>query len=150
MNTNITKTWTITISEDEVFARCTNESLYQAYVRSGQNAKGDAVVMQDDDRGQFNMYFAVAVANLQMLLSRRISIAPEVTTSGVTFILDMHDNHDDNIQPILVSHCYEYVTRQILEQWYKTDLGSQLEKLEINHCLHYRKHPVRRRVNPLI
>ena len=150
MNTNITKTWTITISEDEVFARCINESLYQAYVRSGQNAKGDMVVMQDDDRGQFNMYFAVAVANLQMLLSRRISIAPEVTASGVTFILDMHDNHDDNIQPILVSHCYEYVTRQILEQWYKTDLGSQLEKLEINHCLHYRKHPVRRRVNPLI
>lgn len=149
MNTNTTKTWTITINEDEVFARCTNESLYQAYVRSAQNPNGDAVVMQDDDRGQFNMYFAFAVANLQMLLARRMSGTPARTVSEVTFSLDMHDNNDDNIQPILVSHCYEYVVRQILEQWYKTDLGSEIEKLEINHCLHYRKNPVRRRINPL-
>ena len=149
MNTNITKTWTITISEDEIFSRCTNESLYQAYNRADANPKGDAMVMQEDDRGLFNMYFAAAIANLQMLLARRMDSYPEYSGNGVTFTLQMHDNHDDNILSILIVHCYEYVKRQILEQWYHVDLGSAIEKLEINHCLHYRKHPVRRRVTPL-
>ena len=60
MDTNITKTWTIEINEDEVFARCTNESLYQSYNRMSANPKGDAVVMQDDDKEQFNSYFSYA------------------------------------------------------------------------------------------
>lgn len=149
MNTNITKTWTITISEDEIFSRCTNESLYQAYNRADANPKGDAMVMQEDDRGLFNMYFAAAIANLQMLLARRMEGYPEHGEYGVVFTLQMHDNHDDNIMSVLTVHCYEYVKRQILEQWYRVDLGSEIEKLEINHCLHYRKHPVRRRVSPL-
>ena len=137
MNTNITKTWNIEINEDEVFARCTNESLYQAYMRTEQNAKGDMVVMQEDDRAQFNVYFAHAIANLHMLLARRMaepSFSNEITT---TFVLQMHDNHDNNIQPILNN------------QWYHADFGSEIERLEINHCLHYRKHPVRRRIGPL-
>ena len=152
MDTNTTKIWTVAISEDDIFARCTNESLYQAYVRSEQNPKGDAVVMQDDDRGQFSIYFANAVANLHMLLARRM-MEPKWNFCGrdteVVFHLQMHDNHDNNIFPILESHCKEYVVRYVLEQWYKADLGSELEKLEINHCLHYRKNPVRRRIGPL-
>ena len=107
------------------------------------------MVIQEDDRGQFNMYFAAAIANLQMLLARRMDSFPEYSSGGVIFTLNMHDNHDDNIMPILTVHCYEYVKRQILEQWYRVDLGSEIEKLEINHCLHYRKQPVRRRVTPL-
>ena len=150
MNTNITKTWTITINEDEVFSRCTNESLYQAYNRAESNPKGDAVVMQEDDRGQFHVYFAAALANLSMLLARRMD-EPAVTTElGAEFNLQMHDNHDNNILPILINHCYEYVVRQVLEQWYHMDFGSQIEKLDINHCLHYRKNPVRRRFTPIL
>lgn len=149
MDTKITKTWNIEIDEDKVFARCTNESLYQAYMRTDENTKGDIVVMQEDDRAQFNVYFAHAIANLHMLLARRMAEPSFSTDITTTFVLQMHDNHDNNIQPILVNHCYEYVVRKILEQWYRVDFGSELEKLEINHCLHYRKHPVRRRIGPL-
>ena len=148
MNTNITKTWTINISEDKVFAMCVNESLYQAYNRSSDNPKGDAVVMQEDDKGQFAVYFGVALANLRMLLARRMEDSP-ITNDKTTFVLQMHDNHDDNILPILIEHCYQYLKKKVLEQWYNADLGSEVEKLEINHCLHYRKRPVRRRITPM-
>lgn len=149
MNTNITKTWVLEISEDLIFERCTNETLYQAYNRSENNPKGDGVVIQEDDRGQFRVYFANAIANLNMMLARRLA-EPTISAGLVTtFVLDMHDNHDNNILPILVNHCHEYLVRKVLEQWYHADFGSELEKLEINHCLHYRKHPVRRRVGPV-
>lgn len=145
MNTNVTKTWTITIDKDEVFARCTNESLYQAYMRTSDNPKGDVIVMQDDDRDQFDRYFSVAVAELHMMLARRMPEPP----CRLVFKLQMHDNHDDNVLSMLTIHCYEYLVKKVLEQWYHADLGSELERLEINHCLHYRKHPVRRRIGPL-
>lgn len=149
MDTNITKTWTIVIDEHEVFARCTNESLIQSYMRADANPKGDAAVMQDDDMGQFSLYFSVAIADLTMLLARRMDEMPVSTNLNTTFTLQMHDNHDNNIMPVLVNHCYEFVVKKVLEQWYHVNFGSELEKLEINHCLHYRKHPVRRRVRPL-
>lgn len=150
MNTNITKIWTIEISPDEVFDRCTNESLYQAYNRNEENPKGDAIVMQEDDRGQFMVYFGVAISNLTMMLARRMEEPSEITNGlSVLFRLQMHDNHDNNILPLLVNHCYSYVVKKVLEQWYHADLGSELERLEINHCLHFRKHPIRRRIGPL-
>lgn len=152
MDTNITKTWTVEINEDEVFNRCTNESLYQAYNRADANPKGDAVVMQEDDKGMFRMYFANAIANLHMIMARRMA-EPVWDYCGccseVTFYLQMHDNHDNNMLPILTTHCYDYVVKRVLEQWYHADMGSELIKLEINHCLHYRKNPVRRRVGPV-
>ena len=149
MNTNITKTWTVVIDAHEVFARCTNESLYQAYNRMADNPKGDAVVMQEDDMGQFKVYFAAAIADLRMLLARRMAESSAEPNLSTTFVLQMHDNHDNNILPILINHCYEFVVKRVLEQWYHANLGSELERLEINHCLHYRKHPVRRRIGPL-
>jgi hypothetical protein len=153
MDTNITKVWTIEIDEKEVFSRCTNESLYQAYNRTEENPKGDSVVLQEDDFGQFHVYFGNAIANLHILLARRIAEPPYSCTCGgekkIAFDLLMHDNHDENMFPILVNHCYDYLVKQILEQWFRADLGSSLVRLEINHCLHYRKHPVRRRIGPL-
>lgn len=149
MNTNITKTWTIEISESEVFARCSNESLYQAYNRVEENPKGDGVVMQEDDRGQFHVYFATAIANLHMILARRMEEPPIEYGISTTFVLHMHDNHDNNMLPILINYCYEYVVKSILEKWYRANLGSELVKSDINHCLHYRKNPVRRRIGPL-
>lgn len=149
MNTNITKTWTVVIDAHEVFARCTNESLYQAYNRMAENPKGDAAVMQEDDMGQFKVYFAGAIADLRMLLARRMAESSAEPNLSTTFVLQMHDNHDNNILPILINHCYEFVVKRVLEQWYHANLGSELERLEINHCLHYRKHPVRRRIGPL-
>lgn len=152
MNTNITKTWTIEINKDEVFSRCTNESLYQTYRRASGNESAEATTMQDDDKGIFNMYFENAIANLHMMLARRIDERMwdnTGTCSDITFYLLMHDNHDNNMLPILINHCYDYVVKKVLEQWYHADFGSELVRLEINHCLHYRKNPVRRRVRPL-
>lgn len=154
MNTNITKTWTVHISAREVFARCTNESLHQSYNLTKANPQGDAVVMMADDSAIFGMYFDNAIAELHMMLARRMEEPPvntfENDSNGVTFVLNMHDNHDNNMLPILITHCYEFVVKKILEQWYKADLGSAMERLEINHCLHYRKKPVRRRFSPLV
>lgn len=153
MNTNITKTWIVTIREEDVYARCTNETLYQAYHRAPENPKGDAMVMQEDDRNMFRMYYGQAIAALHMLLARRMREMPYDCGcdegKDITFTLSMHDNHDDNVLPMLISHCYDYVVKNTLERWYKADLGSEAERLEINHCLHYRKHPVRRRIGPL-
>lgn len=153
MDTNITKTWTIEISEKEIFARCINESLYQAYVRAESNSKGDAIVIQDDDYGQFHTYFNIAISNLHMILSRRMTDLPYPcgcdNDRAFSFELHMHDNHDDNMLPILIIHCKEYIIKKVLEQWYHVSFGSELERLEINHCIHYRKNPVRRRIGPL-
>ena len=149
MNTNPTKTWKITINEDEVFSRCTNETLYQAYSRISENPKGDAIVIKDEDRGQFNVYLSAAVANLRMLLARYMNESSIETNLGLSFELQMHENHDNNVLPILINHCYEYVVRKVLEQWYHADFGSELSRLDILHCLHYRKNPVRRRIGPV-
>ena len=149
MNTNPTKTWKITINEDEVFSRCTNETLYQAYSRMSENPKGDAIVIKDEDRGQFNVYLSAAVANLRMLLARYMNESSIETNLGLSFELQMHENHDNNVLPILINNCYEYVVRKVLEQWYHADFGSELSRLDILHCLHYRKNSVRRRVGPM-
>lgn len=149
MNTNIIKTWTITITESEVLARCTNESLYQAYVRADANTKGDAMAIQEDDMDVFRLYYGNALAELQMLLARRMEEMPVHTNLSCEFTLQMHHNHDNNILPVLINHCYGFVVKRVLEQWYHIDFGAELEKLEINHCIHYRKHPVRRTIGPL-
>lgn len=153
MDTNITKTWTIEINEKEVFRRCTNESLYQAYNRTDENPKGDAIVIQDDDYGRFCAYFGTAIANLHILLARRMMDYPyHCDCEGekvVIFDLLMHDNHDDNMLPILITHCYDYLVRQVLELWFHMEMGSSLTRSEINHCLHFRKRPVRRRIGPI-
>jgi hypothetical protein len=118
-------------------------------MRTTDNPKGDSIVMQDDDKEQFKIYFSYAIASLKMILARRIE-EPEVDSDlGYTFTLQMHDNHDNNMLPILKAHCYDYLVKKVLEQWYHADFGSELERLEINHCLHYRKHSVRRRIGPL-
>lgn len=152
MNTNITKTWEIDINENEVFSRCTNESLYQSYRRTAGAEGAEQMAMTDDDRAQFRVYYENAIANLHMILSRRIdeNMADYCMDCGcVSFYLQMHDNHDNNMLPILINHCYDYVVKKVLEQWYNINFGSELAKLEIKHCLHYRKNPVRRRIGPL-
>jgi hypothetical protein len=154
MNTNITKTWNITISAREVFARCTNESLNHVYNRATANPKGDAVALMLDDESSFSMYFDFAIAKLHTLLARRMEEPPipsyDNDSHGVTFVLGMHQNHDNNMLPILIANCYDYVVKIVLEQWFHIDLGSELARLEVNHCLHYRKNPVRRRFSPLV
>ena len=150
MDTNITKTWTIEINEQEIFNRCTNESLYQAYSRTADNPKGDAVVMQEDDKVMFKVYFEAAIAGLSMILARRMAEPTVDSGMTVSFELQMHDNHDNNVLQMLGVHCNDFLVKKVLEQWYHADFGSELERLEINHCLHYRKYPVRRRLDPLI
>lgn len=149
MNTNTTKTWTITLNEDEIFSRVANESLYHVYNRMGEAPNKESLTIQDDDRAQVSLYISVAAADLRMLFARRMKDDNISPTIGLSYVLNMHDNHDNNIFPIMVNHCYEFVVKKVLEQWYHANFGSELEKMEINHCLHYRKQPVRRRIGPL-
>lgn len=149
MNTNTTKTWTITLNEDEIFSRVANESLYHVYNSMGEAPNKESLTIQDDDRAQVSLYISVAAADLRMLFARRMKDDNISPTIGLSYVLNMHDNHDNNIFPIMVNHCYEFVVKKVLEQWYHANFGSELEKLEINHCLHYRKQPVRRRIGPL-
>lgn len=152
MDTNITKTWTIEISESEVFSRCVNESLYQTSNRGFENGSKDMAAISDDDKAQFHMYFTSAIASLNTILARRMDEPFRYGSdcTDVVFTLQMHDNHDDNILPTLIIHCYDYVVKKVLELWFHTNFGSELERFDINHCIHYRKNPVRRRVSPLI
>lgn len=147
MNTNVTNTVTVYINSEDVFARCTNETLYQAYSRAEVNPRGDAVVMHDDDKDMFKQYYAVALAELGMLLAKRMSDTADYASG--TFNVMMHDDVSETIGGILKTHCFEFVVRKVLEQWYRADFGSEMEKLEIKHCLHYRRKPVRRRFGPL-
>lgn len=149
MDTNTTKIWTVTLNEDELFARCVNESIYHVENRMGDVPNKDVLIMQDDDRDMFNVYLSSSAAELRLVLARYMGEDETSPAIGLMYRLYMHDNHDNNIFPVLVNHCYEFVVKRILEQWYHTNLGSELEKLEINHCLHYRKRPVRRRMGPL-
>ena len=151
MNTNITKIWEIDINDNGVFSRCTNESLYHEHRRSG-NGYDSEMSINDDDRGQFRMYYENAIAQLHMMFARLIDEGEvDLCTGGgsVVFKLQMHHNHNDNMIPILKTYCYDYIVKKILEQWYLKDFGSELAKLEVKHCLHFRKHPVRRKIGPL-
>lgn len=152
MNTNIIKTWEIDINENEVFSRCTNESLHQEYRRNSGNGIDTEMSINDNDRGQFRVYYEYAIAQLHMMFARLIDESTvNLCTGGgsVSFKLQMHHNNDDNMIPILTNYCYDYIVKKVLEQWYLRDFGSELAKLEIKHCLHFRKHPVRRMIRPL-
>lgn len=148
MNTNTTKTWTVAINTDEVFARCVNESLYQSN-RMGGTPDGEPLVIQDDDRAQFDVYLSAAIAELRMLLARYMDEPEMQTNLGLVFKMNVRADHDNNIYPVLINHCYDFVVKKVLEQWYHAEFGSALARLEINHCLQYRKNPVRRRLGPL-
>lgn len=156
----ITSVWTVTLDEKEVFARVTDETLMVAYQRTGQNPKEDGVVMTDDDRAYFERYYREALAALSVLLARRttrvggsiVSRRDEETGYLTTvYTMPMTSNHESELLPALASHCLEFVIAKCLEKWYGhgADFGSESEKAEIRHIIHFRRFPIERPCRPL-
>jgi hypothetical protein len=146
-------TWTISINEKEVFKRVTNESLYNMYMRAVQNPKGDMAAIQDDDEPTFHRYYQRALADLQVLLARRMEFpggGVETDEDTTTFYLRMSMNHEPFVLQPLAGYCLEFIIKKVLEQWYLTNFGSEAEREGILHCLHFRRKSVSRRINPVI
>lgn len=151
----ITNVWTITISEAEVFARVTDESLMTSYQRTPQNPKEDGNVITDDDRAYFERYYRSALAELSALLARRttrvggsIENTSDSSTGFITtvYTLPMTDNHESALLPALASHCLEFIIASVLEKWYGhgADFGSNSWKEQIRSVLHFRRFPIER------
>ncbi len=147
-------TWTISINEEEVFKRVTNETLYEKYMRAAQNPKGDLTAIQDDDEPTFHQYYVRALMDLQLILARRMEFpggGVETNDEKVTtFYLRMSINHEPFVLQPMAEYCLDYLIKKILEQWYHTNFGSEVERENVLHCLHFRRRPVSRRVNPII
>ncbi len=151
----ITNVWTITIKQEEVFKRVTDESLASVYQRVAEHPNGDGAVMTDDDRTFFERYYRLALAELSALLARRttrvggsIVNSKDEETGYLTtvYTLAMTDNHESALLPALASHCLEFIIERVLEMWYGrgADFGSSLEKEQIRHVLHFRRIPIER------
>lgn len=155
INRTITNVWYITINEREVFNRVTDESLMAAYQRTEHNPKEDGIVITDDDRAYFERYYRMALAELSVLLARRttrvggsIISSKDQETGFLTtvYTLPMTDNHESELLDSLAAHSLEFVILRVLEKWHGhgVDLGSELEKDQIRHILHYRRYPIER------
>ena len=155
INRTITNIWNITISQEEVFKRCTDETLQTVYQRTAENPKGDGTVMSDDDRAFFERYYRAALAELSALLARRttrvggrIANSRDEETGFITtvYTLAMTDNHESALLQSLASHCLEFLILRVLEKWYGqgSDFGSEQEKQEIRSIIHFRRFPIER------
>ena len=160
----ITNIWTVTIYEREVFDRVTDESLMSTYQRALGHSiapmknlaptKDDGMVITDDDRAFFERYYRAALAELSAVLARRTgkpggSIVNNVDDNGMlvsVYNLAMTDNHEAELLPALASHCLEFLIAKVLEKWYGrgADFGSEGEKDQIKHVLHFRRFPIER------
>lgn len=155
INRNITNIWTVTIDEREVFSRVTDESLLTSYQRADNNIKEDGSVITDDDRAFFERYYRLSLAELSALLARRttrvggsIINSKDQETGFITtvYTLPMTDNHESALLHALASHCLEFIIARVLEKWYGRglDFGSEAEKEQIRHILHFRRIPIDR------
>ena len=156
----ITNVWTVTINEEEVFNRVTDESLMNSYQRVPENSKGDGNVITNDDRAYFERYYRVSLAELSALLARRttrvggsiVNVKDENTGFLTTvYTMPMTCNHESALLPALASHCLEFMIAKVLEKWYGkgTDFGSETETSEIRHILHFRRIPIDRPQRPI-
>lgn len=151
----ITNVWYVTIDEEEVFNRVTDESLMSAYQRSQENPKEDGIVLTDDDRAYFERYYRASLAELSVLLARRTTrvggsiVSTKDAATGflsTVYTMPMTDNHESELLPSLSAHCLEFVINRVLEKWYGhgADFGSEAEKQMIRQIIHFRRSPIER------
>jgi hypothetical protein len=154
----ITNVWKVTIVENEVFNRFIDETIQESKRRSLGNAP--SLVASDDDRAILHRYYRDALAELSAVLARRttrvggsiINTTDETTKMLTTvFTLPMTDNHESELLSPLASHCLEFLIAKLMEKWFGhgSDFGSEGEKDEIRHILHFRRVPIERPFRPL-
>lgn len=152
---SITNVWTITVEQKEVFDRVTDESLMNSYQRSAQNPKEDGMIITDDDRAYFERYYRLSLAELSALLARRTTRVggsivnhkdPDTGYMTTVFTMPMTDNHESALLHSLASHCLEFLIARVQEKWYGhgTDFGSEAEKQQIRHIIHFRRFSIER------
>ena len=145
--------WTITVREEEVFNRFIDEGIQEGQRRAA--AKLPALVPSDDDRATLHRYYREGLAELSALLARRttkvggsISNSADKTTKMITtvFTLGMTCNHESALLSPLASHCLEFLLARLMEKWYGhgSNFGSEMEKDEIRHIIHFRRQPIER------
>lgn len=151
----ITNIWNITIHEEEVFKRVTDETLMASYQRAPENPKEDGTVLTDDDRAFFERYYREALAELSALLAKRtyryggsINNEKDYDTGFITtrYVLAMTNNHESGLCKPLASHCLEFIIAKVMEKWYGrgTDFGSEVEKKAIREILNHRRFCIER------
>lgn len=160
--------WVFSISKGKLFNEVSTRSLYFVKTKSEQPVSSDANVILDDDRNLYDRYMETAIADLLVLIGRRIPQSraenptlfnwkegdwDEVITNddfNLEVSLIMSINHDKNLFNGLINACKEFLVCKILEQWYSIPFGSVEQERRINHILQYRRKTLARRVRPLL
>jgi hypothetical protein len=160
--------WVFSISKDKLFNEVSTRSLYFVKTKSEQPVSSDANVILDDDRNLYDRYMETAIADLLILLARRIPQSraeyptlfnwkegdfEDVVTNdsfSLEISLVMSENHDKNLFNGLINACKEFIVCKTLEQWYGVDFGSVEQERRIVHNLEYRRKSPARRVRPLL
>jgi hypothetical protein len=160
--------WTICLDKDNLFNETSTRSLYFVKQKSEQPVTSDANVILDDDRNLYDRYMETAIADLLVLLARRIPQSKreyptlfnwkegeddsviENCIFYFQFSLLISENHDKHMLKPLVNACKEYLVCKVLEQWYGIDFGSATQERRISHILHYRRKTIARRVRTLL
>ena len=156
----ITNVWTLTLDEEEVFKRVTDESLMNSYQRAAQNPKEDGAVITDDDRAYFERYYRFALAELSAVLAKRTTrVGGSIVNSmnedtgfiRTVYTLPMTDNHESALLQSLSSFCLEFLIARVQEKWYGhgADFGSEGIKKQIREVLNFRRAPVERKFRVL-
>lgn len=149
----ITSVWTVTINEDEVFKRFIDETIQEQRRRELGNLPG--MVASDDDRATLHRYYRDALAELSAVLARRttrvggsiVNTTDEDTKMLTTvYTMPMTCNHESALLSPLASHCLEFLIAKLMEKWYGhgSDFGSESEKNEVRHIIHFRRWPIER------
>jgi hypothetical protein len=160
--------WVFSMSKDKLFNEVSTRSLYFVKTKSEQPVSSDANVILDDDRNLYDRYMETAIADLLVLIGKRIPQSradyptlfnwkegdSEQVISNDSISLEiclvMSQNHDNNLLGSLINACKEYLVCKVLEQWYGINFNSAEQERRINHILQYRRETLARRVRPLL
>lgn len=165
-----TSIWTISLKKDKLFNETSTRSLYFISQNSKEPVTSDSSIILDDDRNIFNRYLELAVADLIVLLARRIPQSKSEypvefkwdketqeddstiinDTEKVEFNLLMSINHDTSMLSPLVNYCREFLISKVLEKWYNVDFKSIDAEKNIVHTLQFRRRSCARKVRPLL
>ena len=104
-------------------------------------------VATDEDKDLILANIQAAVANVAMILARRMAHMPEYTSDQITFVLTVSENHDDSMVHVLYWRIMDYLCQYALLKWYGSD-AEALSKLEdrIRSAMHFRKHGITRKI----
>ena len=104
----------------------------------------------DKDRDLMLVYLRGAVANVSTILARRMPAPADIQPDGVSFRLEVGENHDDSMAGVLHLRIMDYLCQYAYVKWIGADpqVTSKLED-GIRSAMHYRKHGILRRVQNL-